>query len=386
MAGTRSRGQPLVVLAVLLTGWVGARALAWNLLPDEPDIVAVAGLDQQALTPPPIRALSVGAAGTTRNRVAAVHASVQPAPPLAPAPGALPPMWQDQPLRPVPPPRADFALIPLAEAPVVRPGVEQRMATAGGHQLLWLAAAAMLPLPADVAARVDGARAPVTSIAPLPRWSADGWLFLRRGGSVATFPRLSGGGTYGASQAGAVLRYRIAPADPHRPALYLRGAGALNGTREQEVALGLAARPLAGVPVAAMAELRATRNAQGLSARPALALVTELPPQRLPLGFTGEAYVQGGYVGGRFATAFIDGLARAERNFATVEGAEVHAGGGIWGARQRGAARLDVGPVASVRLRLGDTASARLEADWRFRVAGGASPGSGPALTLSAGF
>jgi hypothetical protein len=268
--------------------------------------------------------------------------------------------------------------------PAAEVGANRQTLVAGGHQLLWLAAAAMLPLPADVAARFAAAPPPRT--ASPPRWSADGWVFLRRGGVPVTFPRLSGGGTYGASQAGAVLRYRLALDDPHRPTVYLRGAGALNGTREQEAALGLAARPLAGFPVAAMAEVRLTRNAQGTSARPALALVTELPPQRLPLGFTGEAYVQGGYVGGRGGTAFVDGLLRAERGLVDLAGAEVKAGAGAWGAKQRGASRLDVGPVAAVRLRLGDTASARLEADWRFRVAGKAHPGSGPALTLSAGF
>jgi hypothetical protein len=31
-------------------------------------------------------------------------------------------------------------------------------------------------------------------------------------------------------------------------------------------------------------------------------------------------------------------------------------------------------------------ASLRIEADWRFRVAGSAAPGSGPALTLAVDF
>jgi hypothetical protein len=128
------------------------------------------------------------------------------------------------------------------------------------------------------------------------------------------------------------------------------------------------------------------RDAQGIRLRPAIAVVSELPPARLPLGFTGEAYAQAGYIGGRGATAFVDGLVRAERPLASVAGFDIRAGGGAWGARQRGAERLDMGPVASVRFRLGTSASARVEADWRFRVAGRSRPGSGPALTLSAGF
>jgi len=381
MAGTRARGQPLLVLALLLSGWIGARAVAWNMPPDavEVDGVAAPLVAQEAGTErgaavaaAPVAPVS-GQAGEAR-----VHVMVPPEPAPGPRTAPLAPMWQAGPA-PLAPAQAPA---PAAAAPTMAPA--DRMAVAGGHQLLWLAAAAMLPMPADVAAHF--AAPPPRTVERLPRWSADGWLFLRRGGVPITFPRLSGGGTYGASQAGAVLRYRLAPADPHRPTAYLRGAGALNGTREQEVALGLSARPLAGLPVAAMAEVRVTRDSTGTRARPAVALVSELPPQRLPLGFTGEAYVQGGYVGGRSGTAFIDGLVRADRPVFDLAGTQLRAGAGAWGAKQRGATRLDVGPVASVRLKLGDTASARLEADWRFRVAGQAHPGSGPALTLSAGF
>ena len=380
MGCTRARGQPLVALAVILAGWVGARAVAWNLLPGAPEPVIIAAMDD---VPSPLPLPETA----PRRGMHAAPATRSPLIAPRPLPAVLPPAWTAAPPPALlPPPPVPLALtsarsdpLPAAEA-----GANGQTLVAGGHQLLWLAAAAMLPLPADVAARFAAAPPPRT--ASPPRWSADGWVFLRRGGVPVTFPRLSGGGTYGASQAGAVLRYRLALDDPHRPTVYLRGAGALNGTREQEAALGLAARPLAGFPVAAMAEVRLTRNAQGTSARPAIALVTELPPQRLPLGFTGEAYVQGGYVGGRGGTAFVDGLLRAERGLVDLAGAEVKAGAGAWGAKQRGASRLDVGPVAAVRLRLGDTASARLEADWRFRVAGKAHPGSGPALTLSAGF
>jgi hypothetical protein len=44
-----------------------------------------------------------------------------------------------------------------------------------------------------------------------------------------------------------------------------------------------------------------------------------------------------------------------------------------------------VGPTATLDLPLAG-GSGRLSADWRFRLAGTATPGSGPALTLSAGF
>ena len=355
MAGVRSRGQPLLVLGVLISGWIGARALAWNLLPEQPATAA----QVVAVAPASIAQVAVhrasrqaGRAAPARSAAKAVVAPVVPLPtPLAPLPAVqapLPPMTTANPV-----PRA-----PLPAAPA-DPGATPRMTTAGGHQLLWLAAAAMMPLPADVAARIAPPASPSRAPAPatLARWSADGWLYLRRGGGdPVTFPRLTTGGSYGSSQAGAVLRYRLAPADPHRPTLYLRGAAALNGTLEQEAAVGLAARPIAGLPVAAMAEARITRNAQGTTARPAVALVTELPPQKLPLGITADAYVQAGYVGGRSATAYVDGLIRAERPLATLAGTQIAAGGGVWGlggeAARRGAGRCRpgcLGPLATWR-------------------------------------
>ncbi|MFM5885466.1 MAG: hypothetical protein ACKOQ3_09125, partial [Novosphingobium sp.] len=194
------------------------------------------------------------------------------------------------------------------------------------------------------------------------------------------------GGTYGASQAGMVVRYRLAPGSAHRPMLYLRGSGPLAAPRGAELAAGLALRPLARVPVAAAAELRAVQGSSGhVVLRPAAMLVSEFPPLVAPLGLRAEIYAAAGYVGGRDATPFVDAQLRADRPIAGVGQAELRAGGGIWGGAQRGAARLDLGPSATLALPLG-AGGGRLSADWRFRVMGDATPASGPALTLSAGF
>ncbi|MCH2487899.1 MAG: hypothetical protein MK010_09195, partial [Erythrobacter sp.] len=64
---------------------------------------------------------------------------------------------------------------------------------------------------------------------------------------------------------------------------------------------------------------------------------------------------------------------------------EISIGAGAWGGVQRGAGRLDIGPSASVALRLGRS-PVWLSADYRFRIAGDAQPGSGAAVTLSTGF
>lgn len=385
----RTRGQPLLALVLILGGWIGARGYAW-----EGAIYAreeaggrvdaqaaasghpahAAGLLQPRREAPEARLATAVPAWAAAPRAEAPFQLLPSTPPLA-APAPL--MAQPFDLPPAPPAPAT----PAAATPA-----PNRVLTAAGHQSLWLAATALLPLPPL------GLRSPETAgsvaarpAAPLPRWSGDAWLLLRPNATtVSPGPRV---GTYGASQVGAVLRYRIDRIDPHRPSLYVRAASALNGTREQEAALGLSARPLAHVPVIAMAEGRLVRSGGGVRLKPAVALVTELPPKRLPFGFTGEAYVQAGWIGGRSPTAFVDGLARAERPVLDpAEGFSLRAGAGAWAAKQRGASRVDVGPVASLNLRLSNTASARVEADWRWRVAGRSRPDSGPALTISTGF
>jgi len=65
--------------------------------------------------------------------------------------------------------------------------------------------------------------------------------------------------------------------------------------------------------------------------------------------------------------------------------ARVAVGGGVWGGAQRGASRVDAGPTATLVLSSG-RANLRASLDYRFRVAGDARPGDGPALTLSASF
>ncbi|WP_156874373.1 hypothetical protein [Sandarakinorhabdus limnophila] len=55
-----------------------------------------------------------------------------------------------------------------------------------------------------------------------------------------------------------------------------------------------------------------------------------------------------------------------------------------WASVQTGSTdvwRVDVGPSHSVKVK-----GIRIEADWRQRVGGNAAPGSGPVLTVSAGF
>ena len=220
----------------------------------------------------------------------------------------------------------------------------------------------------------------------------DAWALWREDSSSA--PVASTQPSYGRSQIGAVLRYSLAPSSGHRPQAYLRASAALEGPSEREAALGLSARPVASLPVRVAAEARLSAGAGGgagnraasSQVRAAAYAVSELPPLDLPAGLTGEAYVQAGYVSGDFSTGFVDGQARVTRDLASGDGYRLSAGGGAWGGAQKGASRVDVGPSAALTFKLGAESFGRLAADYRIRVAGGAAPASGPAITLSAGF
>ncbi len=359
-----------MVLAALLGGWALVRAATW-----EPLFPAGVAVPLPTLASEPIRSVP----------------ATRPAIPMEPPAEALVPV---RPVHPAPsaPPLVRTAP-PLPQRAVSYPAsaLPQTAASGGAARgSLPEEAALPTPSPADRAARPLPPEAPVVqplipSLAPQARtrrWTGDAWLLLRRD---TTTPVTSGRPGYGRSQAGAVLRYSLAPSSAHRPTVYTRVSKALGGAREGELAAGLAVRPIPAVPVSVAAEARAFDSPVHREIRPAAFAVSELPSARLPLGFRGEVYLAGGYVGGENATAFADGQARADRPLARWGAGTLQAGGGVWGGVQEGAGRLDVGPTASIALGLGRV-NARVAADWRFRVAGNAEPSSGPALTISAGF
>jgi len=225
-----------------------------------------------------------------------------------------------------------------------------------------------------------------------PRWSADSWMLWRPGSTSApTAANPSAlGPSYGASQVGAVLRYRMLPGSALMPSVYVRGYAALNGTLERESAVGVQLRPLGSVPVAVMGEMRASQFYDGTQhIRPAATLVTLLPPRALPGGFSADIYAQGGYVGGKAASPFADGQLRVDRKFLDLGRFDLRLGAGAWAGAQQNVARLDIGPALKLSLPGGiinGRGALHLAVDWRWRVAGNALPGSGVALTLAAGF
>ncbi|MEM8724673.1 MAG: hypothetical protein AAGE86_04035 [Pseudomonadota bacterium] len=282
---------------------------------------------------------------------------------------------------------------------------------AAGHQLLWLAALGHLPMPRAVeeaAFSQKGERAIANHFgsnderAPffarpkksaqnggVDHWSLDGWAFWRQGSNANA---ISQGRVpiYGASQVGASLRYRIAPQSKRDPVVYTRAYRALVRNGESEIAAGVAAKPIVGVPLRAFAEARYTDNAFGSEVRPAAFVVTELPAQTLPGGLSAEAYAQAGYVGGGDATPFADGQLVVSRevasfDLASANPARLSVGAGAWGGAQKDARRLDIGPTVRLDLTIGQV-PARVSVDWREQVAGDAAPASGVAATLSTRF
>ncbi len=195
---------------------------------------------------------------------------------------------------------------------------------------------------------------------------------------------------YGASQTGAVLQYRIAPASTHDPRFYTRAYRALVRRGESEAALGASLRPLADIPLRMAGEVRYTDGDVRDSWRPSAFFVTELAPATLPYGAQLEAYGQAGWVGGPDATGFIDGQAsvtREVRHIArlTDNALRVSLAATVWGGAQKDAQRIDVGPSLRLDTTIG-TVPARLSIDWRERVGGDAAPDSGLAATLSTRF
>ena len=369
IATAKRRGQPLLVLGGVLALWCVARTALWEspfpALPAPVEDFAGHG----AAPEPPVRSAATNIPGFSPARLSShmPHWTAEGLP------------WRDPTL----------AGVPVSGGmPSSRRGGRQTMAS---HQYLWLAALNQgMGLAEGSSSKFGspglGAALSVDSgpqSAPV-RWSLDGWFYLRQGGARNAAPGLLSP-VYGASQAGAILRYRFAPNGILRPEAYARLTAALAGPADRELAVGLAGRPLAGVPFVAQVEMRLRRSNGGTELRPAAMLVSEFPPLDLPAGTRAEAYVQAGYVGGSFATPFADGQARVTRELASFDLGAVRAGAGAWGGAQRGAARVDVGPSATVDMKVGDT-PARLAVDYRLRVAGDAEPGSGVAVTLSSGF
>ena len=326
-------------------GWIGLRVvLLWPQIDSAADIVhAVA---------PVVAAAPSGAARPEKTQL--VRATNGGGAKVASAPAALAGPRRSAPRRVADPTRLALALLGL-----VRYGDPQRDTDASP----------ILPgLPRSVPATEPRP--------PRSRWSGSAWLVARGGSGIA--PGIAGG-QLGGAQAGVRLAYLLDR--KHRVALAGRITTPL-GTGLREAAVGVEWQPTR-LPVRLVAEQRFALN--GGRGGPGLAVVGGVGPVGLPVGFRLEAYGQAGAVRRAATDFYADGAVRIARPLASIGPARVDLGAGAWGAAQRGAARLDLGPSLGLVLPAGKR-SLRIALDWRQRLAGDARPGSGPALTLGTDF
>ena len=203
-------------------------------------------------------------------------------------------------------------------------------------------------------------------------WSVSGWLVARGGG----VPGVAPGSQLGGSQAGV----RVDRAVGRGLAMTARVAAPLQG-RGAELSPGLAWQP-GRLPLRAVVEYRIALD--GGDSAPAIGISGGVSDLSLAAGFRLEGYAQAGAIARREVEGYADGAVRVARPLATLDRVRVDLGLGAWGAKQRDAARLDVGPSVALRVPVGTGGGARLQLDWRHRLTGSARPGSGPALTLGA--
>ena len=341
-------GRPLRFLASVAGGWTLLRILlVWNATGSLPqamrEVVPLPMIAEAA--PPPV--------GLATARVPLVQrASASVAHPLMRSrPAHAAPYDSD-------PARVQMALLAIMRFDTVNevePGTE-------GHARL---------------TQVSPALSPAT-LAPRPatpsRWSGSAWAIARSGrgiGASADAPQL--GGAQGGVRIDYALRRDVALTG--RIAAPAAGAG-------REVSAGVAWRP-AGGPVRLTLEQRvALDGGRGGTAVGASGGVSAVP---IAADFALEAYGQAGVIARRGVEHYADGIARVTRRVAGADRVRLDLGIGAWGGTQRGVARLDTGPSASMTLPI-VARTVRVSLDWRQRIAGDARPGSGPTLSLGSDF
>lgn len=323
-------GRPLRFLALVVTGWVGLRiVLLWPQTGSLPDAI------KAVLAPETMK----GTAATPETAAIALPHAIRERPATPVTRSRTAPLATQQMLEVLPP-----------TIGVIQPGMVE---------------------PINIAPMLPPPPAQTHFTPPPSRWSGSGWLMVRQGSGISTAP----GGQIGGSQGGIRIAYTIDRR--RRVAVFGRFVTPLEG-RGREATIAAEWQPTRA-PVRIVAEHRFAID--GGTSGPALGLVTggELG---LPAGFGLETYGQAGVIRRDRTEPYADGAARATRR---IPGTPVSLGAGAWGAAQRGAARLDIGPSATVAVPIAGQ-RVRLAVDWRQRVAGDARPGSGVALTLGSDF
>ncbi|WP_240502209.1 hypothetical protein [Sphingomonas panacis] len=340
------QGRPLRFIGVLVAGWIGLRTvMLWPHAQGVPD---------------PVPDLARGAVAVARAPAAATAAPAmaRPAPPPG-EPVRLTAAWRAAPAASA---HGGGAVRSIQPPPFAVPVGERDRPQAPPPPIAGL--------PRSVpAAATAGTTEP-------SRLSGSFWLVARGGGGVTSAPL---GGQLGGAQAGLRLAYLLDRR--HRLAVMARVTSPL-GSGLREAAIGLEWQPTR-LPVRIVAEQRIAID--GGKGGPAVELVGGFGPLPIGGGFRLESYAQAGAIHRDRTEGFVDGAAHLSHPIGALGPISIDVGAGLWGGAQRGAERLDVGPSITATLPIANQ-RLRVSLDWRERVAGGARPGSGVALTLGADF
>jgi len=218
--------------------------------------------------------------------------------------------------------------------------------------------------------------------------SAYFWIFARQSsggpGSQAVASTQIPSSQYGGSQAGAILSYRVLGDRQRNFSVYGRLTTALSVSGEDRLAMGIKIKPSSKIPVSIYAERRFDGSRRTGSSTAVFA-AGGIGPVRLKDNLNLEAYGQTGYVLGSDSTYFFDASTVIQKTIINDRRNALALGAGLWAGGQKDAMRVDIGPRASIRIPVNHL-STRVSVDWRIRIAGNATPGSGLAVTLSTGF
>jgi hypothetical protein len=211
-----------------------------------------------------------------------------------------------------------------------------------------------------------------------PRASTYGYSFWRKAGSTSGLAPAS---QYGGGQSGLIGTYRLGESE-NAMAILWRVSVAHARTAEQELAFGIRWQPTTKLPITLSAERRFRNDNTDNIAFYIAGGKSDVP---LVAKFKLDTYAQIGILTGAHPDRFFDANVRVDRPVFNAAPFSISAGGGLWAGGQKGASRIDIGPSMRTDFKVSD-AHFRLNADWRFRIAGNAAPGDGPTITLSTNF
>jgi hypothetical protein len=211
-----------------------------------------------------------------------------------------------------------------------------------------------------------------------PRASSFGYSFWRQAGSMSGLAPAS---QYGGGQSGLIGTYRLGESE-NALAILWRVSVAHARTAERELAVGIRWQPTTKLPITLSAERRFRNDNSNNMAFYIAGGKSDIP---LVAKFKLDSYAQVGILTGTHPDRFFDANVRVDRPLFNATPLSISAGGGLWAGGQKGASRIDIGPSIRTDFKVSDV-HLRLNADWRFRIAGKAAPGDGPTITLSTNF